>query len=222
MADVLTPAPRKFGFDTEFDSDGGVTASAAAFKRFYTLDEVERLTQKAVADADARMLASIEGRTAQALEGIALVTRAALGSLAQSAHQHRVSAAELALACGRTIAGAAFEMFPQAPAAAALESLARELESSPRLVVRAPADVVEAVQTALDETAKAVGYVGAIRCMADPSLPPAAFSFDWGDGRAAYDPVQASQRVGDALAAALAAEGIHGEALKSSEPHDHG
>src|SRR3954464_11626391 len=98
MADPMIPAPRKFAFDTEFGSDGGVTASAAPFKRFYTPEEVERLTAKAVAEAEARSLASIEGRTAHALEGIALVTRAALGSLAQSAHEHRVSAAELALA----------------------------------------------------------------------------------------------------------------------------
>jgi flagellar assembly protein FliH len=42
-------------------------------------------------------------------------------------------------------------------------------------------------------------------------MPKAAFVFDWGDGRAAFDPVAASERVGEALAAALAAEGLHAE-----------
>ena len=217
MTDTPLASHRKFAFDTEFDDFGDVASAPAPVRRFYSPEEVEHLIQQAGTEAEARAHASIQGRTSQALDAISLCVRAALGSLAEAAHEHRVGAAELALACGRTIAGAAFEQCPQAPAAAALESLARELESAPRLTVRAPADVLEAVQTALDATAQAVGYPGQIRCIADPSLPPAAFSFDWGDGRAAFDPVQASARVGDALAAALAAEGLHGEALSSPE-----
>ena len=218
MTDARLAPHRRFAFDTEFDDAGGIASAPVPTKQFYSADEVQHLVQQAAADAEARAHVSLQGRTSQALDGIALCVRAALGSLAEAAHEHRVGAAELALACGRTIAGAAFELFPQAPAVAALESLARELESSPRLTVRAPADVVEAVQAALDVTAQAVGYPGQIRCIADPALPPAAFSFDWGDGRAAFDPVQASARVGDALIAALAAEGLHGEALSTPEP----
>lgn len=217
MTDAPLASHRKFGFDTEFDDAGGIASAPPPVRRFYSPEEVEHMVQQAAADAEARAHASIQGRTSQALDAIALCVRAALGSLAEASHEHRVGAAELALACGRTIAGAAFEQFPQAPAAAALEALARELESSPRLTVRAPADVLEAVQAALDTTAQSVGYTGQIRCVADPSMPPAAFSFDWGDGRAAFDPVQASARVGDALAAALAAEGLHGEAISSPE-----
>ena len=212
---------RRFGFDTEFGDDGDAP-QPAAMKRFFSLEDVEHLTRKAAEETRAHTLATLEGRSADALEQIAQVTRAALDSLSQSAHEYRAGAAILALACGRTIAGAAFDLFPQAPAAAALESLARELESAPRLTVRVPADVLEAVQAALNETAQAVGYAGHIRCIADPALPAAAFSFDWGDGRASFDPVQASQRVGEALTAALAAEGLHGEALSTSEPSDHG
>ena len=48
---------------------------------------------------------------------------------------------------------------------------------------------------------------------ADPSLPPAAFSFDWGEGRAAFDPAAASARVEAALETALAAEGLHAEPI---------
>ena len=54
---------------------------------------------------------------------------------------------------------------------------------------------------------------GQIVARADPDLPRAAFTLDWGDGRAAFDPEAAAARVAAALDAALAAEGLHGEAL---------
>jgi len=40
-----------------------------------------------------------------------------------------------------------------------------------------------------------------------------AFILDFGDGAASFDPAAAAQRVAEALHAALAAEGLHGEAL---------
>ena len=45
----------------------------------------------------------------------------------------------------------------------------------------------------------------------DPAMAAAAFVFDWGDGRAAFDPAAAAERVAEALNAALAAEGLHAE-----------
>ena len=47
----------------------------------------------------------------------------------------------------------------------------------------------------------------------DGGMAPAAFSFDWGDGRAAFDPDEATRRVAEALEAAIAAEGLHAESL---------
>jgi flagellar assembly protein FliH len=40
-----------------------------------------------------------------------------------------------------------------------------------------------------------------------------AFTLDFGDGAGGFDPAAAAQRVTEALQAALAAEGLHGEAL---------
>ncbi len=213
---------RKFAFDTEFDEGGGIARQAPAPKRFYTLDEVERRAREAAAEAEQRTLADIEGRTAQALQEIAQAVQGAMGALAHVAHEHRVGSAELALACGRVIAGAALEKFPEAPVAAALEALARELDSAPRLVVKVAPQILDAVQTALTDMAAQVGFAGHIRCVADPATPPAAFSFDWGDGSAAFNPEQAAEKVAEALNAALAAEGLHGDALNTSETSSHG
>jgi flagellar assembly protein FliH len=207
--------PRKFAFDTVFSDGGDIASQPAAYKRFYTGEEVERLVAQAAAEADTAAIGRIEGQTAIALEEISGMVRQAFAVLAAAAHEHRVGAAELALACGKVIAGEALERFPEAPAAAALEALAREVESSPKLTVRVAPALVERLQAALDATATAVGFAGQIRCAADPTLPSAAFAFDWGDGRAAYDPVAASARVAEALNAALASEGLHGEALPS-------
>ncbi|HET9160267.1 MAG TPA: flagellar assembly protein FliH, partial [Caulobacteraceae bacterium] len=74
----------------------------------------------------------------------------------------------------------------------------------------------------LDETAQGVGFPGAIVVKGDSTLPMAAFVLDWGDGRAAFDPEQATARVAEALSTALAAEGLHAEPLISQSEADHG
>jgi flagellar assembly protein FliH len=133
------------------------------------------------------------------------------------AHDHRAGSAELALACAGKIAGAALERFPEAPAVAALEGLAREIEAHPKLLVRAGPDLVERLQAALDRTAEAIGFPGQISVRADETIALAAFIIDWGDGRAAFDPAAAQSRVAAALEAALVSEGLHAESLIASE-----
>ena len=204
---------RKFAFDTVFEGAGEVAASPGAYKRLYTAAEVEQIRAQARAEGEAAALQRAEAQTAQALPQLAEAARFALPSLVQAAHEHRVGSAELALAAARKIADAACDRFPEAPVQAALAALAREVEAAPRLVLQAAPDLLDALQAALEETAQAIGFSGQIVARADPALPRAAFLLDWGDGRAAFDPQAAAARVGAALEAALAAEGLHAEAL---------
>jgi flagellar assembly protein FliH len=213
---------RKFTFDTVFDNDGQVAYAAPRVKRAFTADEVEQARALAFAEGERSAVVRAEQAAAAALADIGQSARAALGALAKVAHEHRTACAELALACARTIAGAALDRFPQAPAQAALASLAREIEAAPKLAVRAAPDMTERLQTALDETAAASGFPGQILVKADPALPMAAFVLDWGDGRAAFDPVEAAERVAEALHTALAAEGLHAEPLIPPSETDHG
>ena len=99
------------------------------------------------------------------------------------------------------------------PVLAALEALSRELDAQPRLLVRASPANVERLTVALTAAAESAGFAGLVVVKADPGLPPAAFSFDWGEGRAAFDPAAASARVEAALETALAAEGLHAEPI---------
>jgi flagellar assembly protein FliH len=218
----MTEPLRKFTFDTVFDGDGQIASAPVRAKRFYTPDEVEQIRALAYAEGERSALSRAEEAKAQALTAISGAARAALGALAGAAHEHRTGCAELALAAARTIAGAALERFPNAPAEAAFATLAREVEATAKLIVRAAPVMVADLQAALDETALACGFGGQIVVKEDPALPLAAFVLDWGDGRADFDPAAAAERVAQALHTALAAEGLHAEPLTSANEADHG
>jgi flagellar assembly protein FliH len=203
----------KFAFDTVFEATGEVTFAAPRPKRTYTGEEVEQIRKAAEATGEQRALTSVANRQAEALAIIAQTTQQALPGLAAVAHEHRVASAELALACARAIAAAALDKYPQAPVRAALEALAREVEAAPRLLVTGDAELLDGLQAVLEETAQAVGYPGAIQVRVDPIAGPHAFTLDFGDGSASFDPEAAAERVSQALHAALAAEGLHAEPL---------
>lgn len=208
---------QRFAFDTVFDDRGGVAYEAPKVKKSFTPEEVEAARAEAYAEGERSGVVRAEQEAAQALNAIAHAVHSALGTLAAVAHEHRESSARLALACANKIADAALDQFPEAPASAALLALAREVEAQPKLSVRVAPHLVERTQAALEQTAHAVGFPGAIIARADAAQPPAAFVLDWGDGRAAFNPDEAAQRVAEALDAAIAAEGLHAEPLLPSE-----
>ena len=213
----MTDIPHKrFAFDTVFDDRGGVAYTAPKVKRSFTPEELEEAKTEAYAEGEKSAVARAEQAAANALRDIARGVEEAFGALSAVAHEHRTGSAMLALACGRKIADAALEQFPEAPINAALTSLAREIEAQPRITVRVAEHLVERTQASLEETAHAIGYPGQIVARGDDTLAPAAFTFDWGDGRAAFDPDEATRRVAEALEAAIAAEGLHAESLLHS------
>ncbi|HTK34809.1 MAG TPA: flagellar assembly protein FliH [Caulobacteraceae bacterium] len=202
-------AHRLFGFDTVFDGDRVIEPVRP--KRAYTPEEVEAMRTEAYAEGQGSAVARAEAEAAQALGEIAQAVQAALGALAEVAHEHRSGSARLAMAAARKIADAALDQFPEAPAAAALDALSREVEAAPRLLVlAAPADAPR-LEKALDEAAARAGFPGQVVMKPEPGRARAAFMFDWGEGRAAFDPEAAADRVSAALEAALAAEGLHAE-----------
>ena len=209
----MSAAPIKFAFDTEFDAKGGVARQVVRPKRLFPVEEVEQIRDAARAEGERTAMASIAAQQAAALSQIAAACAQALPRLAEVAHEHRQGSAALALACARGIADAALDRFPTAPVQAALESLAREIDAQPRLVVSCDAQLAEALQGLLDETARGLGFEGAVVVKADGAYGRNAFTLDFGDGQAAFDPAEAAQRVSQTLIAALAAEGLHAEPL---------
>lgn len=214
--------PRPFAFDTVFDDAGSIAYQPPVRRKHFTAEEVEQARAAGYAEGEQSAVARAEAIAADALADIARAARLGLAAVQGVAHEHRVGSAELALVAARRIADAALARFPEAPVAAALEALAREIEAQPRLMVRVTPELQERVQVTLDHAAEAIGFPGQILTRAEPGMPPAAFIMDWGDGKAAFDPQAAAARVAEALDAALAAEGLHAEPLIApSEIDDH-
>ncbi len=216
MAEIL---PRKFAFDTEFDAAGEIAYAAPRPKRSFTPEEVEQIRSQARAEGEKAAMTSLTAQQLAAVSEIAQACAHALSTLANVAHQHRVGSAELALACGRAIAGAALDRFPGAPLEAAVATLAREIEAAPRLIVSVRPEMAEHVQPLLDRAAERAGFAGAIQIRPELALGQHAFTLDFGDGSGSFDPAAATQRVIETLEAALAAEGLHAEPLT---PGGHG
>ncbi len=208
---MTQPPPAKFLFDTVFDNGAVVSSSRA--KRHFTVEDVEQARAEGRAEGERSVTALAEADMAATLHDISASLRQAMGALASLAHEHRRASAELSLACARRIADAALDHFPQAPVEAALTALSQELAAEPRLLVRAPEAQAERLADVLTTTAERMGLVCQIVVRIDPALPRAAFGFDWGDGKAQFDPVAAEAAVAEALATALAAEGLHGEPI---------
>lgn len=217
----MTAAPiksRPFFFDTEFDSDGGITRAGAAFvptKRAYLPAEVEALIAQARLEARETALAEVDSLQAMAMVTIGQAIAASASALSAVAQTHREQSAELALAAARVIATAALDRFPTGPLQEALEQLGSDIDASPRLVIRARG-LDEAVQAKVQALCVDAGFSGLVAFRDEPGMPVAAFHLEWADGRADYDPAEAATRMGEALAAALAAEAGHAETLNGS------
>jgi flagellar assembly protein FliH len=204
---------QKFAFDTIFDDAGAIEAAPAPIKRMYTAAEVEAARQAGYAAGERSALVKAEAAHAGALREVAGALGGALAALAEVAHEHKAGCAALSLAAARAIADAALDAFPDAPAAAALQTLIHEVESAPRLIVRTGADDPERLAKALEQVAANAGLPGQVTVKPEPGMTRAAFVFDWGDGKAAFDPDAALARVTEALHAALVAEGLHGDPI---------
>ena len=204
---------RRFAFETVFDDAGAVAFEPPVKKRAFTAEDVEAARLEGFAEGERSAVARAEAAHATALREVAETVTAALGALAAVAHEHKAGCAELSLACARAIADAALDAFPDAPAEAALRGLIHEVEAAPRLTVRTSAADPARVQAALARVAADAGLPGAVVVKPEAGRVRAAFTLDWGDGKAAFDPEAAAERVRAALHAALAAEGLHGDAL---------
>lgn len=202
-----------FKFDTVFDG----FSDPARRKAAYTPSEVEAIRADAYAEGQSSAALRAEQDTAAAMGEIARCARLVVAGMSEAVHRHRSDSARLAMAAGRAIAGAALDRFPEVPLTDALTALARELESEPRILVQAVAHDPAGLEKTLQEAAARAGLEGRIVFQPLAEGVPASFSFDWGGGRAEFDPEAAAARVAEALETALAVEGHHAEATVTPE-----
>jgi flagellar assembly protein FliH len=206
--------PRPFSFENDFGDQE--RRSPDRRKRVYMADEVDAIRASARSEGEGATSARAKQIEAQALADIADACRQALTTLAEVSREHRKGCAEVALAAARKIAGGALEHIPEAPIKAALETLGREIESQPRLIIRI-ADPNDTLRAAIEAAVADAGFTGQVAFRADPEAgSPAAFVIEWSDGRAQFDPDEVAHRIAQSFEAALAAEGAHGETLTSN------
>ena len=211
---------RPFIFDTEFDGSGEVLrpSSFKPTKRSYMPSEVEALVAQARFEAREAALAEAASIEAMGIAAIGQALAQAMPALAHVAQTHREQSADLALAAARVIAAAALERLPTGPLQSALETLGQEIDATPRLVVRASA-LDAAAQAKIQAVCVDAGFTGAVAFRDDPALPLAAFSLEWADGRADFDPAAAAERIAASLKSALASEAGHAESLAHGSDH---
>lgn len=205
---------RPYAFDTEFSETGAVIRASdyRPIKRAYSPAEVEALVAQGRLEARQAALQEAEAMRAMALSTIGQCLAEAMPALGQAVQAHREQSADLALAAARGVAGAALDRFPLGPLKSALETLAQEVEASPRLVVAA-AGLDGETRHAIETLCADAGFAGAVQFRDDPALAAAAFRLEWADGRADFDPAAVAERMAAALSAALAAEAGHAETL---------
>lgn len=213
MTQPLTQ-PRPFIFDTEFAASGEVVRGAtyAPVKRAFNRAEVDALLAQAQVEARQAALAEVDSIRALALAEIGRALAASAPVLKGVAERHRADAAGLALSAARVIAGAALDRYPQGALKAALETLAEEIDASPRLTVRA-AGLDEVNRAEIERLCAEAGFDGMLSLRDEPGMAPAAFALEWADGRAAFDPAEVEARIRQAVATALAVEAGHAETL---------
>lgn len=214
MTDHAPLNARPFSFDTEFDGSGSVVRASdfRPTKRAYMPSEVEALVAQARFEAREAALAEAASIEAMGVAAIGQAMGQAIPALAHVAQTHREQSAALALSAARVIAAAALERLPTGPLQSALETLGQEIDGSPRLVVRA-SGLQPGVQEKIQAVCVDAGFTGMVAFREDPGLPLAAFSLEWADGRADFDPSAAAERIATALTNALASEAGHGESL---------
>lgn len=214
------PTPhRLFAFDTEFDASGQIVRPSTwqAPKRSYAPAEVDALVAQARLEARQQALNEVESLRANALSMLAQSVAQAMGGLTAVVQAHREEASEIALTAARVMSASAFDLYPQRPLDQAISQLGLEIESSPRLVVRA-AGLDEEVRAQIEARCADVGYAGVIAFRDDPGALPAAFVLEWADGRAEFDPDAVAARIESAVKLAL--ESDHANAIDPDQPQD--
>lgn len=170
--------PMKFDFDTEFDENGEILREGESYKRFFTQDDVDAARMWGVEEGREME----EGRCADALQAVASQMQLILARLAGESEALRQSAAMLAIAAARKIAGAALDSYPLETINQLAAEAVADLRSEPKLSVRCNPELVEELAERLEKTARDAGFDGAIMVRGEDGMMHADVRLEWGAG----------------------------------------
>ncbi len=195
----MSPASRKFTFDTEFlgKEDRQAPAARARQKQTLTTEELERIEAEARTQGEN----SAQARNTEALDrSIAALTISIRATLDQShaeIESLRDEAARLALAMAKKIASEALAALPAGDVEVALRQAVHQAIGEPRITLRTSPAVAEAIEPRLAAIAHEEGYDGRITIAAEPGMKAGDCRIEWRGGGA--------ERSADAIEEALTA-----------------
>ncbi|MEJ0058342.1 MAG: FliH/SctL family protein [Terricaulis sp.] len=197
---------RKYAFDTEFASDGGIVRAGdnGAPKRL-TPEEIEAERLNAFERGKRDALVAAERDTAAALQHLADAASAILTRLDAESRAMRDDATRIALAAARKIAGASLDAFGIERVTAAIEAAMDALRHQPRLLVKLSPEAADALRERITGMTQSHAYAGSILIRAEPDMKAGQVSIDWSDGVVHLDPAEAATRIEHLIEAALAA-----------------
>ncbi len=182
----------KFLFETSFDA--GVAASKPAVKRSFNPAELEAACAAAERAGQvagrAAAIQEIEARSAVALEALAT----GLGRDLAAIHERHAAQLRDMLGAASEITRRLFPALAERNEFTEIESLFAEcvarLGAEPRLLVRAPEGLVDALKPRLDGVVERAGYAGRVILLGDPALREGQTRIEWADGGVERDSTQ--------------------------------
>jgi flagellar assembly protein FliH len=173
----------KFTFDTHFDDRGteAVAVNARARKSL-SADEIEALKKDAREEGRRQADILATQAVAASIGQVAAAMVSAIEAMDGEVERLRAEAASLALAAARKLAGAALSHAPEAEIAEALAIALHQAIGEPRIVVKTPAGLADAIEKHAADIAAEQGFEGRIQIAADSTLRGADCRIEWRGG----------------------------------------
>lgn len=192
---------RKFTFDTEFRAEGDLVSNAARArqKKVYAQEEIDAMCSKARNEGIKAGQVRAAEALAAAADALAASLRAALAETGGAVEEIRKEAAELAFVAARKLAPMAIAAMPAADVEAALREAIHQAIGEPRIVLRAPQAVLDALTEKLAAIAHEEGFDGRIVTAVDSSLAGSDCRIEWRGGGAERSYGALSQAVGELI-----------------------
>jgi flagellar assembly protein FliH len=192
----------KFTFDTVFEMTDDVISDAARARKRITLTQGELDAMLSLSRNEGLSAGQVRAaeELSHAAHGAIAAIDAAVARLAEDIEAVREQAAQVALAAARKLAHGALTHFSAQEVEETLREAMHQAIGEPRLVLRASAGVVEALQARIADIAHDEGYDGRVQIAAEPQLRNADCRIEWRGGG-----VERSEAAIDAAVAALIA-----------------
>lgn len=181
---MIMATASKFLFETSFDA--GAAAPKQPAKKSFNPAELEAACAAAEksghAAGRAAAIKEIESRAATALEAIAARLARDLATI----HERHAAQLRDTLGAAGEITRRLFPALAERHEFTEIESLFADcvarLAEEPRLLVRAPESLVDALKPRLDGVAERAGYAGRVILLGDPALRDGQTRIEWADG----------------------------------------